>query len=111
MNDKYVPKKGDRVRVVLEGEAIYAARDGFALNGADISFKSRDVVSIEKVSPPPPTVDQSVIRVYSAGKPNFGAVLIYDEPAATWRYSDGQKARSPKPTENYEVIFDAGADR
>jgi hypothetical protein len=55
MSEKYMPKKGDRVRVVLEGEVGWVGGSHFEfVNGADyIGHKDgKNTVSIEKIEPP-----------------------------------------------------------
>ena len=56
MSENYKPKKGDRVRVVLEGEATYCDTPGFGVGtGEYLNFivpTREHVVSVEKVEPP-----------------------------------------------------------
>lgn len=58
MTENYKPKQGDRVRVVLEGEArIGAFGDGFNIGrpvSNFIDFDAEHVVSVEKLAPPEP---------------------------------------------------------
>lgn len=55
MSEKYAPKKGDRVRIVLEGEVGYMDDDAFEVGTSSVNFivpRAEHVVSIEKVEPP-----------------------------------------------------------
>lgn len=56
MGEKYEPKVGDYVRVVLEGEAESTSEDFFTLGSAGwsncIDPDAAHVVSVEKVAPP-----------------------------------------------------------
>lgn len=54
MGEKYQPKKGDRVRVVLEGEVTrgLGITDTFDLEGRYIYANGYAVTSIEKIEPP-----------------------------------------------------------
>lgn len=111
----YVPKVGDRVRVVLEGEVtrVYTGRllVGTGLFDNWIDPAADHVVSVEKVSPPLPTTPGSVIR-----QPH------YSDPYKFWRYVrvfDGRwlslESGDYYPSSEFgvdpddiEVIFDAG---
>lgn len=56
MSADYKPRTGDRVRVVLEGEANGVGSSGFVIGESYddnfIAFGAKHVVSIEKIEPP-----------------------------------------------------------
>jgi hypothetical protein len=71
MSDKYVPERGDTVRVVLEGEVsqvsgewFNVSRDGY---GTSVNLERGYFVSAEKVAPPLPTAEFSMIRCPGIG--------------------------------------------
>src|SRR5690242_3477947 len=112
MSEKYQPKVGDRVRVVLEGEVTvtrspedgerrFVVGSGIAANW--VYPDAEHTVSVEKVTPPLPTTPGSVIR-------NCATIRMLDRDGM-WR---GPNNGSGLTTEDaveygYEVVFDAGA--
>ena len=96
MSEKYMPVKGDRVRVVLEGEVTSEGRPGtFWISVADrygwdnhINPEAEHVVSIEKIEPPVETFGPGdTVRhkrfqglVYSIGRDGY-----YAHQAQVWR--------------------------
>lgn len=88
----YQPKTGDRVRVVLEGEATTLNRVGhFGLNwgdgyGNEIRPSSDHVVSIELLTPTEPPVGSVVLD-----REGDAAQRISDD-AEGWRYAVSEQA-------------------
>lgn len=107
----YVPKVGDRVRVVLEGEV-------YSVDSSSAAFWLRDkdgclaqataplVVSVEKVSQPLPTTPGSVVRLRDGG------IAAKHADEGRWQYLKGSLGfdfQHVIEQDFVEVIFDAGA--
>jgi hypothetical protein len=108
MGEKYQPVKGDRVRVVLEGEVGYVGDLFFDVQGKgalnSISPDGDHVVSIEKLEPPVEVFGPGdVVRhqripglVYALGASGYFAV-----EAQAWRPGDYGKAFT---SDRYEKV-------
>ena len=104
-------KKGDRVKVTIEGTVIRdlaSHRDVF-LNDSGASYPAHHVVdttkpgvTIEKVADPLPTTPGSVIR-----NRNYGS--LYMRVDGGWLGEDGEFTPWTLTPTIYEPIFDAGA--
>lgn len=104
----YQPKKGDRVRVVLEGEVTTVWTDGseFVLAGLNgIEPSESHVVSVEKVAPPLPTTPGSVIRDEAGSVRMLGITGRWYH--AENAYSFGLTTEAAMDL-GYRPIFDAG---
>jgi hypothetical protein len=102
----YQPQKGDRVRVVLEGEVTYSRHDvRFDLAGLNtINPAAEHVVSVEKVAPPLPTTPGSVIHWLGS--------FVHLSKEGRWVDDNGDSIHGPGVDSfhlhGFEVIFDAG---
>ena len=111
MTEKYQPKVGDRVRVVLEGEVTWFKDELLELGHSShpSTIDMRDVggvVSIEKVAPHLPTTPGSVVR--------YCGLTFMRRSDGEWVGAHPEKLGrsnflySEVPPEQCEVIFDAG---
>lgn len=102
----YKPQKGDRVRVVLEGEVTYINPDGaFDIdNWKTVNPADMGVVSVEKATPPLPTTPGSHILAVASG---IHWLLRRD---GFWVSDCDYRCVEETPPEGYEVIFDAGKE-
>lgn len=108
MSDNYSPRKGDQVRVVLEGEVVRATKVGFdivaedGIEGNCIIPSASHVVSVEKLGPKLPTAPGSVIR-------DVGFEFFLTESG--WRSATDSlyRADDARFSSRTEVIYDAGA--
>ena len=108
----YQPKRGDRVRVVLEGTAIpdndVDANFSLMVEGLHGAYyighpSEPHVVSVENVAPPLPTTPDSVIRSKILGS----VWMLHTD--GKWHAADGSTHSIWSQPERFEVIFDAGA--
>lgn len=107
----YKPVLGDRVRVVLEGEVTALGRynpGAFEVGSSNDAFPTlvnparRQVLSVEKLSPPLPTTPGSVVRHISG--------YLYARDLDHWRGIDSGLMHDCKrftPVGDYTVLFDA----
>lgn len=79
MGEKYSPVKGDRVRVVLEGEVTQANEydPWFNLEGKPLYSEGSAIVSVERIEPP--------VIVFKPGD------VVQDKTNPRWKYAIGKK--------------------
>ncbi len=113
MSENNEPKKGDRVRVVLEGEVTGVSGASFWVGPGLTKIRPKAAVSVEKIADPLPTTPGSVVRWYSAV---FKDGVDYVLTAKGWLdvtsplgtpFPDGDDFKRG-PQARVEVIFDAG---
>jgi len=94
MPENYTPAKGDRVRVVLEGEVSWVGSKGFEVGE---SYAEDHVVSIEKIEPP--------VEVFKPGSVvrhrTFGTLYAVGDV----HYVNLESGESYKLTEDSRSVF------
>jgi hypothetical protein len=114
MGEKYTPVKGDRVRVVVEGEVEWVTHyaDGvFDLDGGAVGIHPhhKNVVSIEKVEPPVEVFKPGdVVRHKAQGSvralASDGYVRLDGEPGKFYWYNAlSGPERSLRPAVSYRL--------
>lgn len=103
----YQPQKGDRVRVVLEGEVTFDGSNEILIRATDGFAHAvwvEHVVSVEKVAPPLPTTPGSVIFWMRS--------FVHLSTEGRWVDDNGAVIDGPGVDSfhlhGFEVIFDAG---
>ena len=112
----YQPANGDRVRVVIEGEAAKVQPLGFNVRGGSGTsswVEAAHVVSVEKVEPPTPPLPTTPGSVIARRGTYPRRVLVHDVwVCVSHDYGCGcdVPASESHRLRDYVVLFDAGAE-
>ena len=111
----YQPANGDRVRVVIEGEAAKVQPLGFNVRGGSGTsswVEAAHVVSVEKVEPPKPplpTTPGSVVRWRDCCSGRAIHRMLGGD--GVWYAAGDEAGTEPEYlADGHEVVFDAGAE-